>query len=56
LGIGATSSATNAVRIPAGTSAGDYYICANADDGNSVAESDEGNNSQCTTTTITVTP
>jgi hypothetical protein len=56
LGIGATSSATNAVRIPAGTSTGDYYICANADDGNSVAESDKGNNSQCTTTTITVTP
>jgi hypothetical protein len=55
LGIGATSSATNAVRIPAGTSAGDYYICANADDGNTVTESDEGNNSRCTTTTITVT-
>jgi len=56
LGIGAVSSATNAVRIPASTPPGSYYICANADNTNTVAESNESNNSACTATTITVTP
>jgi alpha-tubulin suppressor-like RCC1 family protein/subtilase family serine protease len=54
LGIGATSSATNSVQIPLTTPAGSYFICANADDGNSVAESEEGNNTACTATTVTV--
>jgi hypothetical protein len=54
LGIGATSSATNSVQIPATIPAGSYYICAKADDGNSVAESDETINTACTATTITV--
>jgi subtilase family serine protease len=54
LGIGATSTATNAVQIPDATPGGSYYICANSDDGDSVAESDETNNARCTATTITV--
>jgi subtilase family serine protease len=56
LGVGATSSATNALQIPLTIPAGSYFICANADDGNSVAESEEGNNAACTATTVTVPP
>jgi alpha-tubulin suppressor-like RCC1 family protein/subtilase family serine protease len=56
LGVGATSSATNAVQIPATTPVGSYYVCAKADDKNSVVESDETNNTQCTATTVTVPP
>ena len=54
LGIGATTSVTNGMRIPDTTQAGDYYICAKADEGGSVAESDEGNNTACTATRVTV--
>ena len=56
LGEGATSSATNAVHIPASTPPGSYFICAKADDGISVAESDKTNNTACTATTVTVPP
>jgi subtilase family serine protease len=56
LGIGGTSSATNALQIPLTILAGSYFICANADDGNSVDESEEGNNTGCTATTVTIPP
>jgi subtilase family serine protease len=54
LAIGGTNAGTTYVRVPADTPPGDYHICANADDGGSVAEGDEGNNSACTATTVTV--
>ena len=43
-----------AVPIPQDTPPGDYYICAMADFWEVVPESDETNNTRCTTATITV--
>jgi subtilase family serine protease len=54
LAIGATSTASTTLTVPSSTSPGAYYVCANADDGNTVAESNEANNSLCTATPIQV--
>jgi subtilase family serine protease len=54
LNVGVTSTATTSVLIPSSTPAGTYYLCAKADNGNAIAESDETNNTRCTVTTITV--
>jgi subtilase family serine protease len=54
LAIGATSSASTTLTVPSSTSSGTYYVCANADSNNTVAEGDETNNPRCTTTTINV--
>ncbi|HUK55344.1 MAG TPA: CARDB domain-containing protein, partial [Nitrospiria bacterium] len=55
LASGATSTATTALTIPTATPLGTYYVCVMADSGNSVTESNESNNSLCTSTTIQVT-
>ncbi|PYU05728.1 MAG: hypothetical protein DMG33_10135, partial [Acidobacteria bacterium] len=44
LAAGATSSGSTTVTIPAGTTAGNYYIIAKADANNVVAETNKGNN------------
>ncbi|MBI3605758.1 MAG: Ig-like domain-containing protein [Nitrospirae bacterium] len=46
---GGTNSATTTLLIPATLPAGDYYLCAMTDSGNTVAESDETNNARCVT-------
>jgi subtilase family serine protease len=56
LAINATSTVTTTVSVPVSTPAGIYYICAMADVNNTVTESNETNNSLCTTTTIAVGP
>jgi hypothetical protein len=55
LAAGASSAATTTVTVPASTPLGVYHVCAMADSGSTVAESNEGNNSTCTGTTIQVT-
>jgi len=54
LNAGATNTATTSVTIPAATPAGIYYLCAKTDSTNTVAESDETDNTRCTSTTVTV--
>jgi len=54
LGAGASSTATTNLLIPSSTPAGTYYVCAKADTGNAVSETNESNNSLCST--ITVSP
>ncbi|HEY7511454.1 MAG TPA: M36 family metallopeptidase, partial [Vicinamibacteria bacterium] len=44
LAIGASSTASTAVIVPAGTSAGRWFVIAEADAGRVVSESEEGNN------------
>ncbi len=57
LNAGATNTAsTNNLTVPASTAAGSYYLCALADTGASVVETDEANNGRCTGATIAVTP
>ena len=55
LATGATSTASSSLSIPTATPLGTYYLCAKADNANSVVESDETNNTRCTTGTIQVT-
>ena len=54
LAIGATSTASSTLTVPLATPPGLYYVCATADSGNTVAESNETNNGLCTGTTINV--
>jgi len=54
LGINATSAASTTLTVPLTTPTGMYYVCANADDANTVAEGDETNNTRCTATPINV--
>ena len=55
LNAGASSSwPGTSVVIPKDTPAGVYHLCAKADDGNVIDESNEYNNWMCTTQTITV--
>ena len=57
LNAGATNTAsTNNLIVPATIAAGSYYLCASADTGASVVETDETNNGRCTSATIAVTP
>ncbi len=51
---GATSSAPISVLIPENTPAGGYYLCAKADSKNTVAESNEDNNTNCTSISFKV--
>jgi len=53
---GESSVATIGLQIPAVTPAGTYHICARADWNALVAESDETNNTLCSSTTIAVVP
>lgn len=54
LNAGASNAWTTGVVIPADTPPGNYYLCANADDGGAVEEADAGNNWSCTTKIINV--
>jgi hypothetical protein len=57
LGVGASySNGTFGLVVPSTTPPGNYYVCGMTDTGSTVGESNEGNNTRCTTTTITVTP
>ena len=53
---GAFNSATTSLQIPAVTPAGTYHVCAMADVFNVVVESDETNNTLCSTPTVTTVP
>jgi len=55
LGVGANyvKSSLNLV-VAKGTSSGTYYVCGMTDAGSAVSESNEGNNSNCTSDTVTV--
>jgi len=55
LAAGASSSGTTSLTLPSSTTLGIYYLCAMADSLSQVAESDEGNNTLCTGSTIQVT-
>ena len=48
LAAGASSTATTTLTFPSTTPPGSYVVCAKADNANSVAESDETNNTRCT--------
>jgi subtilase family serine protease len=52
---GVDSTAASTLTIPVSTPVGTYHLCAMADSGSAVAESDETNNTFCTTGTIQVT-
>ena len=53
LNAGADSSDETSLTVPT-TTQGSYYVCARADSGNIVSETDEANNGRCTSSTITV--
>jgi hypothetical protein len=54
LSVGANSSASTSLTVPATTPLGSYYVCARADSGNTVTEADEANNGRCTTSAIQI--
>jgi subtilase family serine protease len=54
LNTGATSTVTTTVTFPASTPPGNYYVCAKADSTGVLTESDETNNTLCSTGTVTV--
>lgn len=56
LAVGATSTATGTVTVPAGMPAGAYYLIACADDTARVPEIDETNNCLASTTVVVTTP
>lgn len=53
---GASDSATTSLQIPAATPAGTYHVCAMADVFNVVVESNESNNTLCSTSVVTTVP
>lgn len=53
---GASSTGTTSLTIPSTTPAGSFYVCAAADSGQSVTETNEANNTRCSATTVTVPP
>jgi len=54
LGAASTSSATTTLTVPSSTPPGFYYVCALADSGGAVRESEEGNNATCSTSQVEV--
>lgn len=54
LAAGATNGKSTSLTIPSTGAPGAYFICAQADSSNSVAESNETNNSLCTTSTLQI--
>ena len=52
---GAQSAGTVSVKVPNAMATGNYFVLACADDGNVVAESNEGNNCVASTTKVTIT-
>lgn len=55
LGAGASSSVTTSISIPSSTAVNSYHVCAMADTGGNVAESNENNNTLCTAGKVNVT-
>lgn len=55
LAAGASSTGTTSLTVPSATPPNNYYLCAMADTLHQVAETDEGNNTRCTTSTLQVT-
>ncbi|MEW6682244.1 MAG: FG-GAP-like repeat-containing protein [Nitrospirota bacterium] len=53
---GGYNGATTRFRVPNATPRGTYYVCAVADSGNAVTESNENNNVLCTTGQYTIGP
>jgi len=56
LAAGASHTGAVTVTIPAATVPNTYFLVACADDGNIVAEIDDGNNCKASGTTMTITP
>jgi len=56
LATGASSTGSSTLTIPATTAPNSYYLCAKADSANTVVETDEGNNTLCSSTQVTVPP
>ena len=56
LAAGASSTATTSLTIPATTPPGTYHVCAMSDSALQVTESNESNNTLCSTGTVTVPP
>jgi hypothetical protein len=54
LAAGASSTATANLAIPATTPPNSYYLCAKADSGSAVLETNESNNTLCSSTLVTV--
>jgi subtilase family serine protease len=54
LSAGAQNGAGSVIVVPATTPPGSYYLCAKADNDNSVFEESESNNSKCTTAKINI--
>jgi len=54
LAAGASSTGNTTITVPGATPSGVYYVCSIADSLNQVIETDEGNNTRCSTTQITV--
>jgi subtilase family serine protease len=54
LGAGDSSPGTTSLTLPGATPSGVYYVCTWADSLKQVAESNEGNNTLCSTTQVTV--
>jgi hypothetical protein len=55
LAAGASDSATTTLTVPSATHLGNYFVCAMADNNDSLTESDETNNALCTAATIQIT-
>lgn len=56
LAAGVSTTSNTTLTVPAGTAPGAYYLCATADSAGTVSETDETNNTRCTTTALTVAP
>jgi Divergent InlB B-repeat domain/CARDB len=54
LGAGVSSTGTTSLTIPGATPSGNYYVCTLADSLNQVAETNEGNNTLCSSAIVTV--
>jgi subtilase family serine protease len=54
LAAGASSAGSTTITVPATTAPNTYYLCAKADSANTVAETDESNNTLCSSTLVTV--
>jgi hypothetical protein len=54
LSVNGTSTATLTLTVPVSAPVGTYYLCATADGNSTINESNESNNTRCTTQTIQV--
>jgi FG-GAP-like repeat/CARDB len=56
LAAGTSSTATTSLTVPSTTPTGSYYVCAFADSGDAVSESNENDNGACTASTVSIAP